>query len=111
MAKKFNGTTAVLNSVALGKIIDVSQMNRGQEIDVTGSEDTYEVSEMGTIKRGAEITALGDEQWDPGDTGAFLLTWNSGGSLSLTLGLCIAAEPAGSLNGAVATKYSVVETE
>ena len=110
MAFKFNGTGVTFAS-AMGEIRSVNFDESGREIEVNNSDDTVAIVEVGTVDVTGTVEINGESTIAVGDTGAFSVAWNSGGSSAMTLGVCSGKTIGGSVDQGIITTLTFKNTQ
>lgn len=99
MSDAFSGSTISFASSNVLQLVSISYDETGNEIDVTDAADTLMQYDAGTPDVTVTAEVIGtDHGISVGDTGAISISWNDGGSDSLSSALCTGVSHSGSVN-------------
>ena len=106
----FNGSPISIGAADQTPLRDISFDQSCAEVDVTGAADSEKTYEAGIPDKTVTYTVVGTTTLAIGDEGAVAVSWNDGGSDSLTNGVVVGVSPSGSMDGEILTNITVRPT-
>ena len=103
----FNGSSVSVVGGAMTPLIDAEFTSQGAKVRVSGAGDSEHTYEAGLPDNAITLTVGGVVTTAVGDKGETTITWNDGGSSSITNSVCVEVSSTGSLDGAI-TSHIVV---
>jgi hypothetical protein len=107
MAFRTPGSTFTLGGAAQSNLVDVGFTEDGDPIDVTDLAATVKEYETGISDVELTVTVNGVSTISVGDSGAAVITWNAGGTSTITTSVCTSRNVSGNgISGATTTELT-----